>query len=365
MGRLPRTGRYDLPALPAMKYSPNEDLFKDTTMTFGEHLEELRRCLFKAVIGLVIGVLFGLLVGNWVVNFIQLPLTDALKVYYQKRALARFELLEGDLGKQGLALPYTSENFTKMVMEEELLPDLVWVDPKVVPGASLPPPAADAPAQSALAAGPRHAGLAPMFVWRPAAESDSLRPKALNAQEPFMIWMKASVVAGIVFSSPWVFYQIWVFVAAGLYPHERHYVHVFLPFSLGLFLAGALLAFFYVFEPVLKFLLEFNAWLGIETEPRISEWMNFALMLPLGFGISFQLPLVMLFLERIGIFTVKAYLEKWRIAIFVIVVLSAVLTPADPNSLLLMAIPLVFLYFGGVALCHYLPSRNRPAAASA
>ena len=344
-----------------MKYSPNEDLFKDTTMTFGEHLEELRRCLFLAVLGLVIGVALGMAAGKWVVEFIQLPLTDALTKYYKEQAIARFDLLATDLAKQGLTLPYSTEHFNDLVMKEELLPDVVWVEPGTVPGSGKAPPAtaATAAAQSQLAAGPRHAGMVPLFLWRPAAESDKLRPKSLNAQEPFFIWMKASVVAGIVFSSPWVFYQVWVFVAAGLYPHERHYVYVFLPFSLGLFLAGALLAFFWVFQPVLQFLLEFNSWLGIETEPRISEWMNFALMLPLGFGISFQLPLVMLFLERIGVFTVKTYLEKWRIAIFVIVVLSAVLTPADPNSLLLMAIPLVFLYFGGVALCHYFPGRGR------
>jgi sec-independent protein translocase protein TatC len=347
-----------------MKYSPNEDLFKDTTMTFGEHLEELRRCLFLAVLGLVIGVALGMAAGKWVVEFIQLPLTDALKDYYQEQALVRFSVLSADMQKQGLVLPYSTKRFTELVMDEELLPDVQWVEPGMVPGAKLPPAAAGVPATK-LPPGPRRAGMVPLFLWRPAAESDKLRPTALNAQEPFFIWMKASVVAGIVFSSPWVFYQIWVFVAAGLYPHERHYVYVFLPFSLGLFLAGALLAFFWVFQPVLKFLLEFNSWLGIETEPRISEWMNFALMLPLGFGISFQLPLVMLFMERIGIFTVRAYLEKWRIAIFVIVVLSAVLTPADPNSLLLMAIPLVFLYFGGVALCHYLPSGNRAAAARA
>ena len=342
-----------------MKYSPNEDLFKDTTMTFGEHLEELRRCLFLAVLGLVIGVGLGMAAGKWVVEFIQLPLTDALTEYYQTQALSRFDLLNEDLGKQGLKLPYDTKRFNELVMDERLLPDVVWVEPGTIPGTAPPPTPASAAAQSKLSAGPRHAGMVPLFLWRPAAESDKLRPKSLNAQEPFFIWMKASVVAGIVISSPWVFYQIWVFVAAGLYPHERHYVYVFLPFSLGLFLAGALLAFFWVFQPVLKFLLEFNSWLGIETEPRISEWMDFALMLPLGFGISFQLPLVMLFLERIGVFTVKAYLEKWRIAIFVIVVLSAILTPADPNSLLLMAGPLVLLYFGGVALCHYFPGSGR------
>jgi sec-independent protein translocase protein TatC len=81
----------------------------------------------------------------------------------------------------------------------------------------------------------------------------------------------------------------------------------------------------------------------------------------LGFGVSFQLPLVMLFLERIGIFDVPAYLEKWRVAILVIFVLSMVISPGgDPYSMLLMAIPLTFLYFGGILLCKYLPKGRSP-----
>ena len=79
------------------------------------------------------------------------------------------------------------------------------------------------------------------------------------------------------------------------------------------------------------------------------------LLLPLGFGISFQLPLVMLFLERIGVFGVADYFKKWRIAVLVIFILSAVLTPADPYSLLLMACPVTLLYFFGILLCKYLP----------
>jgi sec-independent protein translocase protein TatC len=149
-------------------------------------------------------------------------------------------------------------------------------------------------------------------------------------------------------------------VAAGLYPHEKRYVHVFLPFSVGLFLAGAATAFFFVFEPVLRFLFMFNDWLDIDPRPRITEWLGFVLILPIGFGISFQLPLVMLFLQRIGVFTVESYLSKWRVAILVIFVLAMFLTPADPTSMLLMAVPLTALYFGGVALCRYLPKISSP-----
>jgi sec-independent protein translocase protein TatC len=111
---------------------------------------------------------------------------------------------------------------------------------------------------------------------------------------------------------------------------------------------------------VLTFLFAFNDWLGIGIEPRITEWLGFVLILPLGFGIAFQLPLVMLFLERIGVFNVEAYLSKWRIAVLVIAVLSMVLTPADPGSMLLMFVPLTVLYFGGILLCLFMPRRRSP-----
>ena len=180
--------------------------------------------------------------------------------------------------------------------------------------------------------------------------------KSLNAQETFMIYMKASIMVGVVLASPWVFYQIWSFVAAGLYPHERRYVHLFLPVSLGLFLAGAAVAFFLAFDKVLAFLLSFNRMMGIDPDLRINEWMSFVLLLPLGFGISFQLPLVMLFLERIGLISVKTYLASWRMAVLVIFVLAMILTPTgDPYTMLLMACPLTVLYFGGVLLCKLLP----------
>ena len=82
--------------------------------------------------------------------------------------------------------------------------------------------------------------------------------------------------------------------------------------------------------------------------------------LPIGFGLAFQLPLVMLFLERIGIFTVESYLASWRISVLVIFVLSMVLTPADPYSMFLMALPLLFLYAGGVLMCKLMPRRKSP-----
>jgi sec-independent protein translocase protein TatC len=152
-------------------------------------------------------------------------------------------------------------------------------------------------------------------------------------------------------------------VASGLYPNEKKYVNVFLPFSVALFLGGALMAYFFVFPPVLNFFFGFSDWLGQEQRPRINDWMSFVLMLPLAFGISFQLPLVMLFVERIGIVSVKSYISHWRYAVVGMAVAAMVLCPSgDPTSMLLMLIPMVLLYFGGIVLCKWMPAVNNPHA---
>ena len=172
-----------------------------------------------------------------------------------------------------------------------------------------------------------------LYSWKPV----KVRFQVLNAQEAFMIWMKAALMTGLVIASPYLFFQIWIFVAAGLYPHEKNYVYLYLPISLLLFFGGASLAFVFVFDPVLDFLFTFNKGMNADFDPRIGEWLGFVLILPLGFGISFQLPLVMLFLNRIGLVSIETYIKQWRIAILTIFVVAMVLTPADPISMLLMA----------------------------
>ena len=105
--------------------------------------------------------------------------------------------------------------------------------------------------------------------------------------------------------------------------------------------------------------------MGIHPQIRLSEWINFAIMLPLMFGLSFQLPLVMLFLERIDIFDVSDYREKRRLSILVIAIISMMMTPADPMSMLLMMIPLLALYELGVILCDMRPTEKNPFGAEA
>ena len=174
---------------------------------------------------------------------------------------------------------------------------------------------------------------------------------SLAPLETITIYFMICMVSGLVLTSPWVFYQVWAFIAAGLYRHERHYVKKFLPFSLGLFLSGVFLCFFGVLPYTLQFLLQFNVWLGIEPTMRITDWMSFATILPLVFGASFQTPLIMLFIERIGIVTVEDFRAKRKIAIVIIVAAAALLTPGpDVFSQLMLAIPMILLYELGLIM---------------
>ena len=343
-----------------MAQTPNEDLFESTKMTFGEHLEELRVCLVRALSGLAVGFLIGLAFAAPVVRQIEVPLRSALEKFYFEKSMEELKAQYGD------DVPLDVQSFMRskdLVFEESFweVADLKRILKAVESNADISPQNAasgDQPQQVSVVSepGPPTSVFVKARVWKP-LDADIT---SLSAHEPFMIWLKAALITGAVISSPWVFWQIWSFIASGLYRHEKGHIYFFVPFSLGLFLAGAALAFFFVFEPVLEFLFSFNKYMQIDPDPRISEWMSFVLFLPLGFGISFQLPLVMLLLDRIGVMSVAVYLEKWRIAVLVIFVVAMVLTPADPVSMLLMACPLTLLYFGGIALCKWLPKRKSP-----
>ncbi len=328
-------------------------------MTFGEHLDELRMALMKSILALVIGFLIALVFARSVVQFVQTPLKDALKDYYVK--LARHDYAQmltrehGDVETEALDAAADRLKEQQFVAEDRYISRQEWLDIlKAIESKEDGKSAVDLPAPDTLLGAN---DLVKFRIYHRVDDDPRVRVIALNVGEAFVIYMKAAVVVGAILASPFVFYFIWQFVAAGLYPHEQRYVHIFLPFSLILFLAGAALAFFGVFQFVLRFFLGFSGWMGIDLEPRITEWLSFVLILPLGFGIAFQLPLVMLFLERIGIFTVRSYLASWRISVLVIAFLSMLLTPSDPYSMLLMMTPLIGLYFFGIMLCSWMPRR--------
>jgi len=349
-----------------MNMGKSRDLFDDTTMSFGEHLEALRVHLWKAIIGIIICVIFCLFFGKNIIDIVKRPIDAALDdhgLIEQAQNDMEFDLWEtmsdwfSDKPKKKPQDPTPEpsadepKTYTIQLSANALAGALHELDAD-----RYPPPAKkdDGKTQLTLTVMiPELAELQPT-----GASNDTLKPITLNVQEAFLTYLKVSFVSGFVMASPWVFYQLWLFVAAGLYPHERRYVHVYLPFSLCLFLAGATFCFTLVFPFVLDFLLSFNKTLEVTPQIRLSEWITFAIMLPLMFGLSFQLPLVMLLLERLSIFEVVDYRTKRRMAILIIAIVSMFMTPADPMSMLLMMLPLICLYELGVLLCGFNPQKS-------
>jgi sec-independent protein translocase protein TatC len=319
-----------------------DDLFEKSSMSFGDHLEELRRALMKCAIWMAIGLTIGLPFASSVVTYMQTPLEKALREFYKKRSIEEMKKTSGE---------EVAPELSKWMVDNEKVSHVVFYDLTRLKAALA------GELSEAKLANPDAGGLPKVENLVASREFIGVNAstEALGLQEPFLIWFKAGIVVAFIIASPGIFFHIWQFVSAGLYPHERRYVYFFLPTSLILFWAGACLAFFVIFQLVINFLLEFNASMGIGASPRLTDYMSFALLLPLGFGVSFQLPLVMLVLERLGVFTVGVYLSQWRMAVLIIAFVSMVLTPADVASMLGMAIPLIGLYFVGIAMCHFLP----------
>src|SRR5262249_4568082 len=131
-------------------------------------------------------------------------------------------------------------------------------------------------------------------------------------------------------------------------------------FSCGLFVAGAVFCQFYIIPKSIEALLWFNEWLGIAPDLRLNDWLSFAILLPVVFGLSFQTPLVMLFLNFIGVMDAVAFLSYWRIAIFLLAVFAAIITPTpDAVNWFLMWAPMTGLYFLGIYLCWLAEKRRK------
>ncbi len=325
----------------------SEDFFAETRMSFGEHIEVLRTHLLKAIYAFMIMTCIGLYYGQALVQMIAQPIDDQLEAFHKKRLeKAGVSLREGDPKWTELNKP---KQVTMAFDRQELAGAL---------GVKLPEAADQPRVELHPWIRPAEVALATSEAQRQATRPGSL--VSLTVMEMFLVWMKVAMFFGIVASSPYVFYQLWSFVAAGLYPHERYYVNLYLPVSLVLFLLGVVLCEYVVLPTALKYLLSFNEEFNVEPELRINEWLTFAVLTPLIFGLSFQLPLIMLFLERIGIASLELYGKYRRIAYFVMCLITVLLTPSpDPYSFIPLMLSLWGLYELGLILCRFLP-RDQP-----
>jgi sec-independent protein translocase protein TatC len=166
---------------------------------------------------------------------------------------------------------------------------------------------------------------------------------------PFMVPMKVTMVVALLVSLPWVLYQAWAFIAPGLYLHEKRLVAPLIISSSLLFLAGVAFCYFFVFGTVFKFINDF-APKSISVAPDIENYLDFVLMMCLAFGLTFEVPVVVIVLVRMGVVTVEKLREIRPYVIVGAFVVAAVVTPPDVLSQLFLAIPLCLLYEVGLLL---------------
>ena len=366
-----------------------DDIFADTRMSFGDHIEELRMRLVRALLGLVVALLGGFVldavgqaigvedfgIGRPMLKVIVDPAEKMVKDFYAKRnaqkpptipapedrpSPAEVARIREKIAKDnGSYLSLTDEGLATLRKAPAGLHVYLPVGPLTK--------AFGEPKDPAVAEVPLTLHVYPTELNKLMNEGEFLRGNrqyitTLSVQEAFMVYFKVSLLCGVVLASPWILFQLWAFVAAGLYPHERAYVYKFFGPSVGLFLAGVLLCQFIVLPGAVKALIAFNSWVDLDPDLRLNEWLGFALILPVVFGVSFQTPLVMLFLNRIGMFTAADYLAKWRYAVLVLAVFAAVITPTpDVVTMMYLFVPMFGLYMLGIGVCHFFPASHEDA----
>ena len=180
--------------------------------------------------------------------------------------------------------------------------------------------------------------------------------------EAFLTQLKVAALAGALGASPILSWQIWRFVAPGLYPNEKRMVVPLVFFSTTLFLGGAAFAYAVIFQFAFPFFIEI-APEDVEHLIKIENYLGLATRLLLAFGVCFQLPVVAFFLARAGLIDARDMWQFIRYAVVGIFVLSAMLTPPDVVSQLLMAAPMMVLYFVGMAVAWIFTTKERPKEA--
>ena len=204
------------------------------------------------------------------------------------------------------------------------------------------------------------------FIQKPLSDFN-LKMTMTHPTDAMNFLIKTSILAGAIIASPFILYQLWLFISPGMYAHERKYVFPFMGSTVGLFLAGAWFGYRWVLPGAIKVLVieigdKYNHMITIE------DYTGFFLAVILGLGICFELPILMLFLALFGIVDHKFFLKQWRYAVLIIFLVAAVICPLpDPIGMGLFASPMLVLYIVGVIVAYFVhPSRRaakeQPAA---
>lgn len=343
---------------------------EDTTagqMSFLEHLDELRKRLVRSVVIIVIAFVFCFFASESIFRFLSVPIVRALNEAALKKAT-----MSGQTGEEEI-LPLTElkpGDGGKYIFEKATRLGTVVVQP----GASVQTVVGLAPeGEPALftdeAMITAH-GVVPKGVRLPvdlkAAASDENatigeRLIVTTAQEGFTLYVTVSLYAAIAVSIPLLLLQVWGFVSPALYPHEKAYVTPFILLSSIAFIAGAAFAYYILFPPAVSYLLgvadEFRPLL------RATDYFDLITLIMLAMGLIFQMPAITYVLARIGLVSASLLIKSWKIALIVILIVAAFVSPTgDIPNLMLFALPMIVLYVFSIGIAWFFGKTRRTEA---
>jgi sec-independent protein translocase protein TatC len=317
-------------------------------MSFLEHLDELRRRLVRSFIFVFIAAAASWFFSGPIYRFLAAPVNRALAEAQRLQVpisgysggetiAAMTSLKENDTGryvfaeetKLGSSLIPAGASVMSRVLKDSQGKLALFTDEALYSGNAVIPKGVRLPTEITAAV----------------QEFSGINDKLIvtTALEPFSLYIKVSLYMAICVSVPFLLFQIWGFVAPGLYPHERAYVTPFILLSSISFVLGAAFAYYILFPPAAKYLL------GLGSDFRLllkaDEYFDFIIIVMLGMGVVFQMPAITYVLARIGLVTAGFLMRVWKTAMIVIMISAAVLSPtSDVPNMLLFAAPMIVLY---------------------
>jgi sec-independent protein translocase protein TatC len=317
-------------------------------MSFLQHLDELRKRLMRSVAFIFIAFIFCWGFSDVIYEFLSVPVRDAMTVAEQKE------------------IPIVGKNGDERIVPVKDLSDGETVryifDRKIKVGN-----VAIMPGTSVLAIKENDSSGAPgIFSSEPLAVGGSVVPAGIRlpstfdndnatfdpisermivttAVEPFTLYVTVSLYTAIALSVPFLLWQIWGFISPALYRHERKYVTPFIFLSTTSFVIGAAFAYYILFPPAIAYLLGVGQ--NFDLMLRATDYFDFIILIMLAMGVIFQMPAVSYVLARIGIISAPFLVQGWKIAMVVILIVAAVISPTgDVPNLLLFALPMTVLY---------------------
>lgn len=301
-------------------------------MSFGDHLDELRSRLIKALLAIVVAIASLLPFHDGVQSIIIEPYKVQWRAGFLEH-VDRLEAMEADARAAGEKLDVQVQQFLAYIREHKV---------------------------AILAGEMKFTHVIPTST----GYHIPYNLYATGGLEDMMSFMWASLVFALVLASPVVIWQAWAFVAAGLYPKERSVFYRYFPFMMALMAGGIAFGYFVALPYSLGFLMGLMNPQNVLAIFSIGQFITLEFALTGAMGLVFQLPLVMVALQRIGLVTHRAYRKHWRMTILIIFIVAAIVTPPEPVSMLLMSAPMLLLYGLGLVLTWFSRGRDAPVVAA-